>query len=204
MGADATFLLGARSGSPRRSGLGYFALFFGRWELTADTHRRTRRIAVVALLSLSAVAVNAAAAGPVAVVGSTPISLQSYAHWAKVERHAYPHKSAPSRRGEVMDFLISNTWVEVEAAAEGIVVTQQEVDQEFARIRRANYKTEAQFRRFLRQAGETVADIKYRTRIELLSERLQARGSVFDLAAKWKPQTRCAPAYSASDCGGHL
>ena len=172
------------------------------------TMRAGRRIFGVVLATgiagVAAVAHVGVASGPVAVVGTTPISLQVYRHWSNVERHAGPHKTARARRLETMNFLISSSWVEAEAAADGVVVTAQAVNQAFNRLRRENFKTAAQFRRFLRDAGETEADVKYRTRLELLSQRLQTRNPIPDLAARWKPQTRCAPAYMASDCGGQL
>jgi hypothetical protein len=172
------------------------------------TVRADRRIfgliLATGIAGVASVAHAGAASSPVAIVGAMPISLQTYRHWSNVERHAAPHTTAKARRLETMNFLISSTWVEAEAAADGIVVTAHDVNQAFNRLRRENFKTTAQFRRFLRGAGETEADVKYRTRLDLLSQRLQMRNPIPDLAARWKPQTRCAPSYMASDCGGTL
>jgi hypothetical protein len=56
----------------------------------------------------------------------------------------------------------------------------------------------------LRRTRQTVADIKFRTRIDLLSEKLQAVVDPGEFASKWRARTLCAPGFSAQQCGGTL
>jgi foldase protein PrsA len=76
-------------------------------------------------------------------------------------------------RDQTLQHLITIDWVEGEAALQGIAVTAAEVDAEFARARRQSFPRPKDFRRFLRQSGMTIVDLKLRVRAQLLSERLR-------------------------------
>jgi hypothetical protein len=170
---------------------------------------RGRAVAAIAALTVCTMGSFVAAAAPapraaVAAVGSTSISLQAYQHWASVARHEDPRQRPRATRRQVMEFLISSAWIEGEAAEQNIVVTAQQVDTAFQRLRHDNFRNAKEFRRFLRSTGENVADLKYRTRVNLLSDRLRNRISPQAFTTKWRARTLCAPAYTVSDCGGPL
>ena len=74
-----------------------------------------------------------------------------------------------------MQLLISFRWIEGEAALQGITVSTRRVNAEYRRQKRASFPKERDFRRFLRTSGQTIADVKYRVRIDLLSERIRDR-----------------------------
>jgi foldase protein PrsA len=110
---------------------------------------------------------------------------------------------------EAVAFLVNAVWLELEARDRGIYVSLAEVRQTFERQRRISFPSIARYRAFLRDTGETQADLMKRVRLDLLSQRLRTSipseelgAFVEGFAAKWKPQTTCAaPYFSASDCG---
>jgi foldase protein PrsA len=81
------------------------------------------------------------------------------------------------RRGgaQAMQVLVSYAWIEGEADELGLAVSDEAVSRSFRRQRRANFQTRRAFRRFLRESGQTVADIRFRVRIDLLTTRIRRR-----------------------------
>jgi hypothetical protein len=157
-------------------------------------------------------------------VGAQAITGAIYSHWLTVAERAEPlpsnGPSAPGanpRRGEVLAFLISSYWVEGEARDLHIRVSAAEVRRSFDRLRGQAFPKRGEFRAFLRQSGQTIADLLLRTRLNLTSMRIQrrilsgghgARGGQRALArflrgfrAKWRGETYCAAEYAVSDCG---
>jgi SurA N-terminal domain len=158
------------------------------------------------------------AASPiVACVGAQSITEALYAHWQNVAKRA--GERIPSKRAlteEVMAFLISSEWLIGEAQELGVQVSAQQVRRRFDHVRRAQFPKRGEFRRFLRQSGQTVPDLLLRVRLDLLSTKIQRRvmagqhGAareralahyVSEFHSKWSARTYCAPAYAISDCG---
>jgi hypothetical protein len=140
----------------------------------------------------------------VAVVGTQPITVSLYRHWEHIAHRSSPHDSARRRRSAVMSFLIGDFWIIGEAQERGIRVSYKQVDRTLARQRRAAFPRERDFKRFLRQSGQTIADLKFRVRLDLLTAKLVP---VIDLGAfysKWRAQTLCAVGFRVQDCGGTL
>ena len=161
------------------------------------------------LVALAAVVLPATAAPApdrtLATVGTLVVPASQYKHWGKIEHKSEPHASSSARRKATMQFLLSSDWIRGEAAEQGIKVTSKQVDKEFAKSKHQAFKTEKAFQRFLKQTGQTVADIKYRTRIDMLSARIQKAGIPDDFETKWKSRTLCAADYTVTDyCGGTL
>lgn len=76
-------------------------------------------------------------------------------------------------RDQTMQFLISANWIEGEAADQGIKVSDAEVDKQFEQTKKQSFPKEADFQKFLKSSGMSLADIKFRVRIEALSNKLR-------------------------------
>jgi hypothetical protein len=68
--------------------------------------------------------------------------------------------------------LIQAVWIRSDAAAKGLSVSPQRVRRTFERQKQQAFESERQFRRFLREAGATEADILNRVELDLLQVRL--------------------------------
>ncbi len=75
-------------------------------------------------------------------------------------------------RDEVLQFLITASWVQGEAEEQGVSVSQQEVDKRFSEERDASFQAEEDYRQFLEQYGYTEEDLKMRVRLGLLQQKL--------------------------------
>lgn len=75
-------------------------------------------------------------------------------------------------RDEVLQFLITASWVQGEAERQDVSVSQQEVDQRFAQEREASFEAEKDYRQFLEQYGYREEDLKMRVRLGLLQQKL--------------------------------
>ena len=77
-------------------------------------------------------------------------------------------------RDQVLQFLILERWVAGEARDLGVQPTRQQLDAEFEEAREQSFTSEAEWRRFLRRAGMTVADARFQvafnTRYTMLRE----------------------------------
>jgi len=77
-----------------------------------------------------------------------------------------------SLSSQVMDFLIRSYWYQADAAKAHIKVTDAEVQQRFNAEKNSQFSTPAQFGSFLSQYGYTVQDLLYRTRLQLIYNKL--------------------------------
>jgi hypothetical protein len=153
----------------------------------------------------------------VVCIGLEPISGATLEHWTAVAEKAEARAGRTAATRESMAFLISGDWVLDEARDLGVQVSELEVRHNFDHIRAQQFHTRREFRAFLRSSGQTVADLLFRTRLNLTSERIQrhflsghagAKSKAEALARfvagfkrKWKAQTYCAAAYAVGDCG---
>jgi hypothetical protein len=157
-------------------------------------------------------------------VNTEAITGATYTHWLMIAKqdespatkgqHA---ASATELQTEVLRFLISSDWVRGEAESLGVGVSTAEVRKSFERIRHQEFPRRREFDKFLRNSGQTVADLMFRVELNLLSERIQKNAiaghhgasskeralSQFVKAfkAKWQEQTYCASEYDVPDCG---
>ncbi|HEY2142042.1 MAG TPA: hypothetical protein VGG98_08280 [Solirubrobacteraceae bacterium] len=116
-----------------------------------------------------------------------------------------------------MGFLLSSDWVLGEATDLNIHVSETEVRHTFDDVRAEQFPKQREFKAFLRQSGQVVADLLFRVRLNILSTRIQRqvlaghRGGrsrqralkrfVHDFKLKWIAQTYCDPRYAMQDCG---
>ena len=176
----------------------------------------TRRL-LLALLVLLAVPATASAQAPVpeglsrtepiSVAGET-IPLAEIRRWARIA--ARSGGSGPPGLPELTqaaDVLISQRWLEGEARASGIRVSERRVRRDLRRQAAESFPSRRALRRFLRRSGQTLADLRLRVRQDLLSSRLRDRALegiddpeeqmarldafVTDYRMRWLAQTRC-------------
>jgi foldase protein PrsA len=71
--------------------------------------------------------------------------------------------------GEVLDSI----WIQGQAAEMGISVTKKEIEDELAKLKKQAFKTEAEYKEFLKKAHFTLADVNERVTIQILSKEIQ-------------------------------
>ena len=80
-----------------------------------------------------------------------------------------------SLRDQVMQLLISFEWIEGEAAAQGIKVTDADVKKAFESQKKASFPKEEDYDKFLEQSGQTEEDILMRVKLDLLSNKIREK-----------------------------
>jgi hypothetical protein len=111
--------------------------------------------------------------------------------------------------------LLDTSWIGGQAAEMGIGVTAKGVSRELARLKRRAFKSEAEYRRFLKEARYTRWDVRQRVEVQMLSTRIQERIAVglrgksrqkafakfvAEYTRTWKARTVCAPDYVIPRC----
>src|SRR3954471_8717999 len=80
-----------------------------------------------------------------------------------------------SLRDQVLQLLISFKWIEGEAKKMGVKVTDAEVKKSFDKQRKQAFPKDADFQKFLKDSGQTEADILKRVRLDALSNKIRAK-----------------------------
>ncbi|HEY6550652.1 MAG TPA: peptidyl-prolyl cis-trans isomerase [Solirubrobacterales bacterium] len=70
---------------------------------------------------------------------------------------------------EIMDSI----WIQGQAAEMGISVSKKEIAAELAKLKKQAFKTEQQYKEFLKEAHFTLADVNERVTIQILSGKIQ-------------------------------
>jgi foldase protein PrsA len=76
---------------------------------------------------------------------------------------------------QVLQFLISSEWIQGEAAAQKVTVAQSEVDKQFETTKKQSFPKPADFDKFLKTSGMTLEDIKFRVKLDALSNALRTK-----------------------------
>jgi foldase protein PrsA len=76
---------------------------------------------------------------------------------------------------EVMGFLISSQWILGEASSLGVKLSDAEVKKQFVKIRTQQFPSAAEFEKFLTSSGQTVSDLLLRVKLNMLSQKIQAK-----------------------------
>jgi phosphatidylethanolamine-binding protein (PEBP) family uncharacterized protein len=149
---------------------------------------------------------------PVAMVAGRPITRSSYEHWLAVEQALGASAGAGHR---ALGFLITSAWLQDEASARGVSVSEAQAKQRFAGLEHKSFPKAGALQAFLARSHESEADLLSRVRIELLQSRIAdevARGHTaaerasvlasFERAfqKRWKRRTTCQRAYVMEDC----
>src|SRR4051794_22926076 len=155
------------------------------------------------------------------VVNVRAIDGRTLIHWYEVARLS---SSASERSIRAMDdamsFLLDGLQTEGEAHERHIRVSALAVRRRFNAERHATFDSRADFERFLAETGETVTDLKYRVKLEMLADRVAAqvvkgrrtpaaRQRAFDrffarYAPKWQARTWCRDEYKVDLCAEAL
>jgi foldase protein PrsA len=69
--------------------------------------------------------------------------------------------------------LLEPVWVEGLAAELGISVTEKEVEEELKKLKKENFKTEAEYQKFLKEAHYTTEDVLQKVKLQTLSTEIQ-------------------------------
>jgi hypothetical protein len=179
--------------------------------------------AVVAALAAAQPPAEPAPVEPTAkapiVVDGKPISRGWLRHWADVAgRSSRGGTLRAQLRSQAAGLLISARWIRGEAEERGVKVTPAEVTRSFRKQRRVAFPRRREFRRFLRDSGQTRGNVRFRVELDLLSEKLRelvtegaATGEeeqerldafVAEFRRKWRARTACRPPWvNESDCG---
>lgn len=187
-------------------------LLAGCGESTSPSPSTTASSAAAAVSPLASTQGAVASVDAVAYVAGKPIAKSSYAHWLTVER-ALGAGGNPSHRA--LGFLISAAWLAGEAKAQGVAVSEAEVKQRLAELKRQSFPKAGSLAKFLATSHETEADLLGRVKIELLESRIAAKVTAGKSAAqrksilaafqqvferRWKSRTTCKPGYVMEDC----
>ncbi|MEX0992583.1 MAG: peptidyl-prolyl cis-trans isomerase [Solirubrobacterales bacterium] len=164
-------------------------------------NRRTAAIVIVvtaAVLVIVGAIANASGGVPsddvatVDKVGSIPIEgPDGFKHWyvivnkstqaqagAKSKPKAPPKPNTPQGQQltqQVMQFLISTSWLKGEAKERGIDVSDAEVERQFEQTKKQSFPKEAAYKKFLKQSGQSQQDVLSRVELEVLSNKIRDR-----------------------------
>jgi foldase protein PrsA len=78
-------------------------------------------------------------------------------------------------RDQVLQLLISFEWIEGEAKEMDIKVTEEEIKKSFDKQKKEAFPKEADFEKFLKESGQTEADILKRVRLDTLSNKIREK-----------------------------
>jgi len=76
-------------------------------------------------------------------------------------------------RNQVLQLLISFKWIQGEADAKNIKVSDAEVKKSFAEQKKQSFPKEADYQKFIKQSGQTQEDILQRVKLDLLSNKIR-------------------------------
>ncbi len=93
---------------------------------------------------------------------------------AKLKKPPKPGASKYEELKEAaMGELLDTIWIQGEAEELGISVTPKQIATELAQIKKTNFKTPAEYRKFLKTSNFTKADVVARVKLQLLSTQIQ-------------------------------
>ena len=76
-------------------------------------------------------------------------------------------------RNQVLQLLISFQWIQGEASAMDVKVTDAEVKKSFAEQKKQSFPKEEDYKKFIKTSGQTEADILQRVKLDLLSNKIR-------------------------------
>src|SRR4051794_12134765 len=79
------------------------------------------------------------------------------------------------QRSQVMQLLVSFKWIQGEAEAQGVKVTDAEVKKSFDEQKKQSFPKEADYKKFLQTSGQKPEDIMQRVKLDLLSNKIREK-----------------------------
>jgi foldase protein PrsA len=76
-------------------------------------------------------------------------------------------------RNQVLQLLISFQWLEGEAKAQGITITDDEVKKSFDQQKKQSFPKDADYAKFLKDSGQSEADILLQVKADLLASKIR-------------------------------
>jgi len=70
--------------------------------------------------------------------------------------------------------LLDSAWLRGEADEQGISVNEAEIEKEFKKLKSQNFKTEAEYQKFLKESEFTQEDVDERVELQMLSTEIQS------------------------------
>jgi foldase protein PrsA len=130
------------------------------------------------LLPLAAAGLALAACGgvpgnSVATVDGDPITKADYEHWTTVVKKLTPGIKNDQARDQVVNLLVSFRWIDGEADAMNVKVSDAEVTKSFEEQKQQSFPKPADYEKFLKDTTQTEADIRSRVRLDLLSVKIR-------------------------------
>jgi foldase protein PrsA len=80
-----------------------------------------------------------------------------------------------SLSSQVMNYLIESYWYQADAYKEGIRITPKQLAADFAKAKKQQFTSPTQYTEFLKETGQTAADILFRVRVNALYSDLISR-----------------------------
>lgn len=124
--------------------------------------------------------------GNVALVEDVPgdigeVSEARFVHALELTAKQAGEKEAPKPgdpkyeelKKQTLDTMFETIWLQGLAAEWGIEATDREIAEKLQEIKKESFKSEAEFKKFLKESGYTSADIDERVKLQILSEGLQ-------------------------------
>src|SRR6185503_17326361 len=78
-----------------------------------------------------------------------------------------------SLKQQVMQFLISAEWIQQEADARDIEVSDEEVQKQFEDQKNQSFPNEKDYQQFLKTSGQTEEDLLFRVKLDVLSNKVR-------------------------------
>ncbi len=78
-----------------------------------------------------------------------------------------------SLKQQVMQFLISAEWIQQEAEARDIEVTDEEIQKQFEDQKNQSFPNEKDYQQFLETSGQTEDDLLFRVKLDVLSNKVR-------------------------------
>ncbi|HEY1286615.1 MAG TPA: SurA N-terminal domain-containing protein [Solirubrobacterales bacterium] len=72
-----------------------------------------------------------------------------------------------------LNSILDMVWIQGQADEMGISVTDKEVSEELKKLKKENFKTEAEYKKFLKQSKYTKADVNERVKLQILGTQVQ-------------------------------
>jgi len=76
---------------------------------------------------------------------------------------------------QVMQFLVSAEWIQLEADKEGVKVSDAQVQKQFQDQKKQSFQKEADYQKFLQSSGMTEGDLLFRVKLDVVSNAVRAK-----------------------------